>query len=527
MKLDTAKIRESAKKNYEKAWLESSKLLKRKGRFFRLQGKGSSHPLHELIQRVRGVLIELGFREVCIPTFIDRRDVYLQYGPEAPVILDRIFFVAGLERPDIGISKKKLSEIMKIAPSIDQRKLQDIFREYKKGKIQADDLIETMVAELGVREEQASAIISLFPEFKELKPVSTDLTLRSHTTAGWFLVLKELVKKEPLPLQLFSVGQKFRREQELDAAHLYDSWTASIVVTAEEISLEDGMEITKEILRELGFGRVSLKEKKATSKYYAPQTEFEVFVEHPKTGEMVEVGDGGLYSPVALSNYDIPYPVFNLGIGLERILMITTGETDIRVLVYPYLYRPTSFTDQELARMVRINMLPRTEGGRKIADAIVETAKRHANASSPCEFKSYEGKVMERKILVKIVEPERGTKLVGPAGFNEIYVYDGNIVGLPPEGWKDDEFLKNARKNGVRTGITYMNAFASIAARRIEEAVERGEKEITIKVKNVKSPADINIKIEDVGVRYITSSNKRIDIRGPFFTTVTAQISQS
>jgi O-phosphoseryl-tRNA synthetase len=42
-------------------------------------------------------------------------------------------------------------------------------------------------------------------------------------------------------------------------------------------------------------------------------------------------------------------------------------------------------------------------------------------------------------------------------------------------------------------------------------------------VKIVRSGADINIKIDDVAMRYITSTKKKIDIRGPVFITVVAK----
>jgi O-phosphoseryl-tRNA synthetase len=383
-----------------------------------------------------------------------------------------------------------------------------------------------MVRELGLREEQASGILSLFPEFRGLKPVPTDLTLRSHTTAGWFLVLREMIKRRPLPLQLFSIGLKFRREQRLDPTHLYESWTASIVIAAEEMSLEDGERVTREILTRLGFDRVRFSIKAATSKYYAPRTEFEVFVEHPKTGEPIEVGDAGFYSPVALSNYDIPCPVFNLGIGLERLLMARTGETDIRALVYPYLYKPAEFSDEELSKMVRIGRRPSTEIGEKIAAAVLRTAREHADEPSPCEFRAFEGELMGRRVAVKVVEPERGTKLIGPAGFNEIYVYDGNLVGVPLKGWEGDEFLGRVRREGVRVGISYMEAFAALAAHEIERAAGRGESEVRVRVRTVKSPADVNLTVDEVAQRYITAKKRRIDIRGPVFTTVVAEFSQ-
>jgi O-phosphoseryl-tRNA synthetase len=525
-KFDVVKIRASAKKDYEAAWVDTAELVKKDGRLFSLQKKGKPNELQELIAKTRHALLQLGFTEVSVPMLIEKKEVFAQYGPEAPIILDRLFFLAGLDRPDIGISQKKLQEIRKIVPKFDNvRELQGIFRRYKEGEIPADDLVEVLVKELGFKEEQASKVLSLFSEFQKLEPVPTDLTLRSHTTGGWFLVLREMLKREPLPLQLFSIGPKFRREQRLDPTHLYESWTASVVIAAEDISMEDGKRVTREILSRLGFDSVKFSVKAATSKYYAPQTEFEVFVEHPKTGEFIEVGDAGFYSPVALSNYDIPYPVFNLGIGLERLLMILTGETDIRVLVYPYLYKATEFSDEELSKMIKLEHGPSTDGGKEIAAAIVKTAKEHADEPSPCEFKAFKGEFSGRRVLVKVVEPESKTKLIGPAGFNEVYVYDGNLVGVPPKGWEKDEFLGKVREQGVSTGISYMDAFAALAAWEIEQAAKRGEKGAKIRVRTVKSPGDINLAVDEVTQRYITSKKKRIDVRGPVFTTVVAEFS--
>ncbi|HID61061.1 MAG TPA: O-phosphoserine--tRNA ligase [Hadesarchaea archaeon] len=525
MRFDTAKITTAARKDYEATWLETADLIKKEGRFFSLQGKGRPNELQELIAKMRRILLQLGFNEVSVPTIIDKKEIIAQYGPEAPVILDRLFFLAGLDRPDIGISRKKIQEIRKIVPDFNKvKELQGIFRRYKQSEISSDDLVEILVKELGLKEEQAGGILSLFSEFQKLKPIPTDLTLRSHTTAGWFSVLKETLKREPLPLQLFSIGQKFRREQRLDPTHLYESWTASIVIAAEEISLEDGQRITREILSRIGFDHVKFSIKLATSKYYAPRTEFEVFVEHPKTGEMIEVGDAGFYSPVPLSNYDIAYPVFNLGIGLERVLMVRIGETDIRALAYPYLYKKAKFSDAELSKMIRIARSPGTSTGKMIAAAIFRTARKHADEPSPCEFKAFEGKLLGKHVRVRVVEPEGKTKLVGPAGFNEVYVSDGNVVGVPPRGWVKDEFLGKVRKQGVPTGINYMDAFANLAAREIERAAERGERAVKTRARNVKLPSDINLAIDKVAQRYITANKKRIDVRGPVFTTVVAEI---
>lgn len=523
---DMKKIRAKAEKDYEQAWLESSEQIERYGKLLNLTDKRRPHALFELMLKVRQALLEMGFEEVMLPTIVEQGEVFTQYGPEAPVILDRVFFLAGLDRPDIGLSERRKQQIQKIIPGFEDFKhLQDIFRRYKRGKISSDDFVETMVRELKIEESKATALISLFKELKELKPVPTSMTLRSHLSAGWFSVLPEMIKREPLPIQLFSIGPKFRREQQLDPTHLYDSWTASLAVLAERMSLEDGRHLVKQLLGKLGFENVKLVVKEATSKYYAPRTEFEVFIRHLKMGEYVEVGDAGFYSPVPLSKYGIPHPVFNFGMGLERLLMVLTGETDIRALVYPYLYKPTVLSDAQLAGMLKFARMPGSDVGKEIAQAILRVAEQHADEPSPCEFKAFEGRLSGRRVSVSVVEPERGTKLIGPAGFNTIYVHDCNFIGVPPKGWEKDKFLNTVREWGVSTGIRYMDAFAALAAHEIERAAKQRKRKVKVRVRTVKLLSDINLVLDKAAQRYITDNNKRIDVRGPVFTTVIAEIS--
>lgn len=524
MKFDIDKLKEKSEKDYEKAWQKSEDLVKKSGEYFSLEDKGSSHPLFELIQETRETLIETGFQETVVPTLIKKDEIPKQYGPEAPIILDRVFFLAGLDRSDLGISKENLEKIREEISDFDKiEELENILRRYKEGEIPADDLIEVFTEELNLSEDQSAHILSLFEDFKELEPVPTDMTLRSHTTAGWFPILQEIQFRKSLPIQLFIVGPKYRREQKLDETHLYRSWTASLVIMAEKFSLEDGQRIARKILKKLGFDEVDFKIKSATSKYYAPQSEFEIFVKHPETDEMVEIGDAGLYSPVSLANYEIPHPVFNLGIGLERVLMIRTGEKDIRSLIHPYHYKKLEFSDEEISKMLHFKEKPNTKAGQKLAEKIRKTAKKHKDKSSPCEVKVSEEKINETKFNVKLVEPEKDTKLIGPAAFNEIYVKDGNVVGVPLEGWEDDKFLQEAREEGAPTDISYMKAFANLAARKIEKTAEEGKEKVKIRVPIVESLGDINLKLKRPAKRYITNNNKKIDVRGPVFSTVVAE----
>jgi len=513
-KFDTKEIKEQAEKNYEKAWIETAGLLRKEGKFFNLIDKRKEHAVFKLIEKIRNIFLDLGFTEVILPVIVDDSEVWKQYGPESSVILDRVFYLAGLPRPDIGINKRKIQQLKKIG-NFDIEKLKEIFRRYKKGEIESDDLVEEMINQLQVKEEQATAILNVFPEFKKLKPISTKLTLRSHTTSLWFGVLSKMQKRESLPLQLFSIGQKFRREQKLDPTHLYESWTASIVIMAEKISLHDGQEIVKKILNKLGFEEVEFKIKKGTSKYYAPQTEFEAFIKHPKTKEQIEVGDGGFYSPVSLANYDIPYPVFNFGFGIERIVMILEEIEDIRKVVYPYLYEEVKFSDKDIANSIELIKKPGSEEGKKLVDLIVKASIEHANDITPIKIKVYQGKFLNKEIEVKLVKNEPNKKLLGPAALNPIVVKDENIIGA---------LSKKIPEDAMKTGFTYIHGIANLAAYEIEKVIKENKKEVVIEVKDVKSLADINLQINDAIKHYIESTKKKIDVRGPVFVWITAKI---
>ncbi|MFX1498585.1 MAG: O-phosphoserine--tRNA ligase [Promethearchaeota archaeon] len=510
MRFDTEKIKRDSNINYEKTWLETKTLLKLNGNYFILENKGKSHIVNDFISDAREKMISLGFEELILPMFIDEFEIYKQYGPEAVLILDRIFYLAGLPRPDIGISKDKIAMLRDIVPhfrNVDE--LKKIFREYKKGEIEADDLINAFIERLEFEETEATEIIDkVFPELKGLKPIPTNITLRSHTTALWFIVLKDLYKKKNLPLQYFSISPKFRREQKLDATHLYCSNTLSLVIMAEELSLEDCQRITSIICEKIGFKNNRLEIKKATSKYYAPQTEFEIFIEHPKTKEWLEIGDGGFYSPVSLSQYDLEYPVFNVGFGIERICMIKSEIEDIRKLVYPYFYEDITFTDEEISKGLSYKVTPVTEEGVKIKNAIIKSVLINKDLKSPVEIKIWEGLIKDQKIVIKLWEFDEGVKLVGPAALNKVWVKDGNIYGMD---------YRNELEEGIDSGKSYLEGIASQVAYNIERLLEQNKTSYEYRLKICYRASEVNLEINDKILEYIHSKQKKVDIRGPVF----------
>ncbi|MEW6095688.1 MAG: O-phosphoserine--tRNA ligase [bacterium] len=524
MEYNIKEIKEKAKKDFEGTWLETANLIDLKGRkmLWEEKTRGKEHPVISLNLKFREVFLKLGLDEIINPSIIEEGEVYRQYGPEAPVILDRIFYLAGLPRPDIGVSKRKIEEIKKIIPGFKKEKtLEEVFRAFKKGIIESDDLIEELVKYLDIKEEKATLIIDkVFPEFKELKPTSTKLTLRSHMTAAWFSYLANVQDK--IPVKLFSIGSRFRREQRLDPHHLYESTSASIVIMNDELTLDDGVEFTKKVLFELGFGKPEFIKKKVTSKYYTPGTEYEVY---SQIGEQkIEVANIGFYSPVALANYDIKYPVFNLGFGVERLAMLAEGASDIRALVYGEVFAKTELSDEDIVKELRVENLPASPNLKKLAQSLIKIATEHKDDIGPIEILAYE----DKNVNVWIYNWDEAKPMLSFASFNEIYVYQGNIIGLPNELGKGklSELAIPAKENGINTKLVYLNSIINGFVSRLEKAIKDGKNTIDERYKMAKRPADINLFIPDFVNRYITDNNKKIEVGGPLFFGLKAEIKE-
>jgi len=536
MKFNPDEIKELTKRDFDAAWNEGKKYVYSPGineKYPRASlTYGKPHPVFDTIQRLREAYMKLGFEEFMNPIIVEDRDIHRQFGYEALAVLDRCFYIGGLPRPNVGIPDERVDEIRKILKDLDDdgvEVIRRILHSYKKGEIEGDDLVPVIAAELKVSDSRVAVMLDrVFPEFKSLVPVCSRNTLRSHMTSGWFISLGEMCEYRTTPLKLFSVDRCFRREQAEDATRLMAYYSASCVIMDENVSVEDGKAVAAGLLSQFGFSNFRFRPDDKRSKYYVPDTQTEVFAYHPRlVGSKTKYKDGwvevatfGIYSPSALSQYNIPYPVMNLGMGVERLAMILYDSTDVRALTYPQFQYRTNWvmTDSEIAAMVYVEDAPVTETGKEIARAVVKTCEEHGDTQSPCEFTAWEGKLFDRDIRVMVVEPEENTRLCGPAAMNEIISYKNDILGLPRISKWDEAF-----RNGVSTGIRYIDAFAARCAKEIEDAVQKGSGCET-RVRIIKVPSEINVRIDPIAQRYITGNKKKIDTRGPVFTTVRMEI---
>jgi len=523
---DIKKIKEDAKKDFFSAWKATAGAYPKPSDAFKEKllkpTKPEPHPIANMVQTIRSNFLRLGFKEVENPLFVEEQDVYKQYGPEAPAILDRCYYLAGLPRPEIGLSEAKIEKIKKVIPNFDKNKteaLKEVLRDYKLGRIEGDDLVDTIEQKLGVTTEQSTHILSVFDELRNLKAEPTTTTLRSHMTAAWFPTVAALQDQMEHPIRLFSIGLRFRREQKVDATHLRAHYGASCVVCDENMEVEAGKALAAEVMKPLGFKDFEYVLKKATSTYYANESEYEVYA---KSGEKkVEIADIGMYSPIALANYDIKYPVFNAGFGIERMLMIRGNYIDVREVMFPQFYQAMEISDKDIVRAIEVDKAPQTPEGKNLSELIQKVAAQHGDDPSPCSFDVFKGEFLGKKVAVRVFEKESGAKLLGPAAVNEIFVYNGGVYGIPPGGFKDK--AKEIKEKGIATGITYLRAMSDYFAAGVEEAVKVG-KPFSYQFKTTKTAPDLNIKIAEHALQYIQSKNKEIMLKGPLFTEVEAKL---
>jgi O-phosphoseryl-tRNA synthetase len=512
----------------------------------RLYKRAQAHPVFATINRLRETYMSLGFDEAENPVIIDEKDIYRQFGPEAMAVLDRVFYLGGLPRPNVGIARKQLDEINEIlrshknplvhtqsAPAKDvqhashyqqmtpetEERLRETLHAYKKSEIDGDELTFELAKVLGIDDGLVVHILdAVFPEFRALTPESSRSTLRSHMTSGWFMTLGSIWEKSPIPLRLFSVDRCFRREQAEGPTRLMTYHSASCVVAGDDVTNEEGKAVSEALLSAFGYTDFRFQPDEKRSKYYMPDSQTEVYARHPVHG-WVEVATFGMYSPSALAEYGIGIPVMNLGLGVERLAMIAYNANDVRQLCFPQFFS-RSLSDQEIARAVHLREEPVSLEGKMLAGAIAKVAAANGTVQGPCSFDAWEGILGGIGVKVIVEEPESNAKLCGPACTNEIFVHEGSVLGVP-----DAEKWKQVRTEGVPTGISYLSAVSALAAARVEGAARCG-KATTVQVKMAKLPSDINLKVDEYAMRFITDNKKKVDVRGPVFLSVRSTIGE-
>ncbi|MFC7200926.1 phenylalanine--tRNA ligase subunit alpha [Halospeciosus flavus] len=156
--------------------------------------------------------------------------------------------------------------------------------------------------------------------------VARAIDLRGHTTSLSMRYLSghEVGDLEP-PERYFSVEKVYRNDT-IDATHLLEFFQIEGWVMAEDLSVRDLMGTFTEFYSQFGITDIQFKP------HYNPYTEpsFELFGRHPETGELIEIGNSGIFRPEVLEPLGVECDVMAWGLALERLLMLMYGFEDIR-----------------------------------------------------------------------------------------------------------------------------------------------------------------------------------------------------
>ena len=152
------------------------------------------------------------------------------------------------------------------------------------------------------------------------------LDLRGHTTSLSMRYLSGYQEGDLEPPERYFSVEKVYRNDTLDPTHLLEFFQIEGWVMAEDLSVRDLMGTFEEFYDQFGITDLEFKP------HYNPYTEpsFELFGTHPETGELVEVGNSGIFRDEVTEPLGVEADVMAWGLSLERLLMLIYGFEDIR-----------------------------------------------------------------------------------------------------------------------------------------------------------------------------------------------------
>lgn len=249
---------------------------------------GRVHPLQLVINKIRAIFLEMGFKEM-----------------EGPWVETSFWCMDSMWIPQDHPS----------------RELQDTFYLPYKGTVP-----EKIAKLVKAAHEHGGKTGSKGHGGVWDKEVAKQLLLRTHTTATTFRYFGE--KDIRPPAKYFYIGRIFRNET-TDATHLPEFHQVEGFIMDENLTLKDLMGYVKEFYAKLGIKKIKFKPT------YNPYTEpsMECLGYNEELGQWIELINSGVFRPEALEPFGIKTPVIAWGLGVERLAMMLLKQKDIRNLL--------------------------------------------------------------------------------------------------------------------------------------------------------------------------------------------------
>ena len=247
---------------------------------------GRSHPMQELIERIRRIFLEMGFSELV--------DDYVQ---TAGWNMDALF----------------------IPQDHPAREMQDTFYLDDPKSI---DLDPELVKKWKAIHEDGGDTGSMGWSGSFSEEISQRGLLRTHTTVN---TIQHLANNPDKPCRVFSVDRVFRKEA-IDSTHLPEFHQIEGIIMEPGANLQMLVTTLKTFYEKMGYPEVRARPA------YFPYTEPSLEVEVKWKGKWLELGGAGIFRPEVTEPLGITSPVCAWGMGLERLAMLVLGLDDIRQL---------------------------------------------------------------------------------------------------------------------------------------------------------------------------------------------------
>lgn len=250
---------------------------------------GRRHPMRLFMDEVRETFVSLGFEEI--------------FGPMVQSALwnfDALF----------------------IPQEHSAREMQDTF--YVSGlKARLDDF-RNQIKEIKSVHENGSNTGSLGWQYIWKEEEAARVVLRTHTTA---VTISHLAKYKPTEARVFSVGRVFRNEK-TNYKRNPEFFQIEGVMVGEKLNLRNLIYILSKFYSKLGFNQIKFWPT------FFPYTEpsLQVMAYMKESAKWIELGGMGVFRPEVTLPLGVKNPVLAWGLGLDRLVMLKYGISDIRQL---------------------------------------------------------------------------------------------------------------------------------------------------------------------------------------------------
>lgn len=249
---------------------------------------GKLHPLTQLIEKIRKIFAEMGFKEI--------KGSYIE---SCFWNMDALF----------------------IPQDHPARDMQDTFYCKKPSTFEIDDSLLKKIARV---HEDGGETGSKGWGYRFDENEAKRALLRTHTTVN---TIRYLANNPEPPAKVFSIERVFRREN-IDSTHLPEFHQIEGIIYEENANFGMLKGILKEFYSRMGFEKIRFRPS------YFPYTEPSLEIEVEWRGKWIELGGAGIFRPEVTLPFGIEEPVLAWGLGLERMAMILLGLNDIRMLYF-------------------------------------------------------------------------------------------------------------------------------------------------------------------------------------------------